>query len=66
MRTGEPGHLGCDLQQVEVLAPHLQEDLALRIEFQGFFERLVHVGLVFMVVPIFLLIFMFVHGIFLS
>ena len=38
MLAGVAGDLGGDPQQVEVLPPHLQEDLALRVELEGFFE----------------------------
>ena len=37
--AGIAGDLGGDLEQVEVLPPHLQEDLALGVELEGFLER---------------------------
>src|SRR5262249_28230057 len=42
VRTGVAGDLGRQAEQVEVLSPHLQEDLALRVELEGFLERLLH------------------------
>ena len=44
--AAEAGDLGGDPQQVEVLPPHLQEDLALGVELEGFFEGLFDLVLV--------------------
>ena len=46
---GVAGDLGGDLEQVEVLPPHLQEDLALGVEFEGFLEGFLHLVLVLVV-----------------
>ena len=50
MRTGVAGDLGRQAEQVEVLSPHLQEDLALRVELEGFLERLLDLVFVFLFV----------------
>src|SRR5262249_7737080 len=50
VRTGVTGDLGRQAEQVEVLSPHLQEDLALRIELEGFLERFLDLVFVFLFV----------------
>ena len=46
------GHLGGDLQQVEVLTPHLEEDLALGVELERLLQRLLDLVLAFIAVHV--------------
>ena len=48
--TAETGDLGGESEQVEVLPPHLQEDLALGVELEGFLEGFFDLVLVLVLV----------------
>ena len=50
--AGIAGDLGGEPEQVEVLPPHLQEDLALRVELEGFLEGFLDLVLVLRLVVV--------------
>ena len=56
--TGIAGDLGGDFEQVEVLPPHLQEDLALSVELEGFFERFLDLVLMLRLVVVVVIVVM--------